>query len=655
MALNIYDKPKSSLLTPKSTILPKTPTPTVTSPTTNTSTPVPTISPVVITSKNATDDLNKIKSTVSEVNTGLQTQAQKLAQEKAKADADAKLKADADAKLKLEADKIAADKAAADAKNKALGGSTVAVPTDPTFVGQINHHPDAIKSVVTNPDGTRTVYYQDGTQQNVAKDPNAPRTLDSAEKQLEDTSLKFEAEGKRVSDLITNIQNGSVPLSAGEQAQVDGLKQQFMRLIEEQKLTNIGAQGTANIRGYQTGAGEYDPTFQTKTIGSIITAGINKVGDLNIKMASSIAELTQGFRDNNIKNIKAAWDVYSEAAKERTDTLKETIQNTQKAIEEARKAKAESEKAYYEQVEKPITEIAKEAAKNGATPEQLAEIQNAATVGDAVVAAGELLEEGTGIVAEYLYYKKEARKAGQVPASFEAYQNADANRKKSIARAGASGGGSGGGIYDQLDYRTANAVIAQGNSFGTSDIVKKYNNIVAASNLIRGVDPNTKNPAEHQAVIYNFAKALDPDSVVREGEYATVKKYSQSLVDKYGGEIRQAISGTGFLSPAAIKAIQTATDNRIKAYEPQYKNLRNETARRINSIAGKDVADTVLLDYDQGYSGNVGSGLIQNETQAKEKVIAVSKANPKAAAAIAPLLSQYSYSDIMQALPELFK
>jgi len=36
---------------------------------------------------------------------------------------------------------------------------------------------------------------------------------------------------------------------------------------------------------------------------------------------------------------------------------------------------------------------------------------------------------------------------------------------------GGGNNGANGGIYDLLDYRTANAVIAQGNSFGTSDIV----------------------------------------------------------------------------------------------------------------------------------------------------------------------------------------
>lgn len=169
-------------------------------------------------------------------------------------------------------------------------------------------------------------------------------------------------------------------------------------------------------------------------------------------------------------------------------------------------------------------------------------------------------------------------------------------------KATTTGTGSGlGGIYDQLDYRTANAVISQGDKFGASDVVKKYNNIIAASNLIAGVDPNSKNPAEHQAVVYNFAKALDPDSVVREGEYNTVKKYSQSLFNKYRGEITQALAGTGFLSAKAIADIQGATKNRIDAYTPQYANLRKETANRINTIAGKNVADMVLLDYEAGY------------------------------------------------------
>ncbi len=172
-------------------------------------------------------------------------------------------------------------------------------------------------------------------------------------------------------------------------------------------------------------------------------------------------------------------------------------------------------------------------------------------------------------------------------------------------------GESGGGIYGQLDYRTANAVIAQGNQFSGSPVVKKYNELVSAANLINGVDPNTKNPADHQAIVYNFAKALDPESVVREGEYATIKKYSQGLLSKYKGEINQAVKGSGFLSPQAIADIQAATKNRVDSYTPQYTNVRTQTAARINSIAGQDVADTVLLDFEGGYQDPASLGVDQ--------------------------------------------
>lgn len=190
---------------------------------------------------------------------------------------------------------------------------------------------------------------------------------------------------------------------------------------------------------------------------------------------------------------------------------------------------------------------------------------------------------------------------------------------------GGSGGGSGGGggvsggtlegLYSMLGKTTANAVIAQADKFGNNPIVQKYNDFIGVANVILGVDPNTQNPADHQAVIYNFAKALDPDSVVREGEYATIQKYSQAIGKKYGGQIKQAISGKGFLSPEAIKSMQTSTKNRVQAYSPQYNNLKSQTATRINRIAGQEgIADIVLLDYETGLATPTDSTTTQPTT-----------------------------------------
>lgn len=164
------------------------------------------------------------------------------------------------------------------------------------------------------------------------------------EAEKEALSKKRLADAQAVSDKILGIQNGSVPLTPGQNAQIEGLKQQFQQLISDQEIINTGASGTANIRGYQQGAGEYDPNFQQNIIGSIVTAGANKVASLNTKMASAVAALTQSFQDNNIANIKQAYDILEKAQEERQTEIEKTVERVQAQIKEANK-KQEEKKA----------------------------------------------------------------------------------------------------------------------------------------------------------------------------------------------------------------------------------------------------------------------------------------------------------------------
>lgn len=159
-----------------------------------------------------------------------------------------------------------------------------------------------------------------------------------------------------------------------------------------------------------------------------------------------------------------------------------------------------------------------------------------------------------------------------------------------------------GGIYDVLDFRTANAVISQADKFASSDIVKKFNALQDARNSIAGIDAATTNPADHQAIVYYFAKALDPESVVREGEYETIKKYAQNITSRYKGEIQNAINGTGFLSQDAISNIKQTIENRYTSSQTQYNNKASEAARIIDTIAGKPVSNMVLTNFSQGAS-----------------------------------------------------
>lgn len=99
---------------------------------------------------------------------------------------------------------------------------------------------------------------------------------------------------------------------------------------------------------------------------------------------------------------------------------------------------------------------------------------------------------------------------------------------------------------------------------------------------------------DNQALIYAFAKAMDPTSVVREGEYATVQKYSQTWSEKLGMNINRILDGQEFLSEEARKRIIATVKWNYDANISQYENYRQTYAKRIDGTAGKSIWNDVL-------------------------------------------------------------
>lgn len=300
----------------------------------------PPITPTVMTSKPATDHIqNVIQPGYQDALRGINDQALKIkAQLDQNAAQEAQDKATSDAKAS--ADTEAARKASETA------AKTAAVSGTPLQAVNKNGKTLTVVSDVPYGNGQRKVTYNDGTTDVVDQVQNddgsvsyAPNqdysSLQNAQSDRAAADADYQAKAAAVSRTITNIQNGTVPLTAGEQAQVSALQASYGQLIEQQKLQNTGATGLANIRGYQTGSGEYDPSFQVATIGSIVTAGLNKVADLNTKMAGAVADLTQSFHTNDISAVKDSWDAYVKAATERTNYLDKTITEAQAAIKDA--------------------------------------------------------------------------------------------------------------------------------------------------------------------------------------------------------------------------------------------------------------------------------------------------------------------------------
>ena len=147
-----------------------------------------------------------------------------------------------------------------------------------------------------------------------------------------------------------------------------------------------------------------------------------------------------------------------------------------------------------------------------------------------------------------------------------------------------------------------------GNNFKTESVVKKAQTMAEAVDFVKSLDMETKNPSDDQALIYAFAKVMDPESVVREGEYATVMKYSQSWADKYGFDIKRIFSNTVFLTPEARKNMKTTIESRFDPVRKQYNNLRKSYVNRLNKVTGGTDGEDYLNDYGAAFPEPTASG-----------------------------------------------
>jgi len=173
---------------------------------------------------------------------------------------------------------------------------------------------------------------------------------------------------------------------------------------------------------------------------------------------------------------------------------------------------------------------------------------------------------GTGAIGEYNFAK-----ANGYTGSFSQYQNEDANRK--LKATGVSA----------LTANQVNQTVNQiAGAFDNEPVVKNYNVIAEGKAMVDSLPLSTKNPADDQALIYGLAKALDPNSVVREGEYATAQKYAQSWIKSFGKSVSQALSGTGFLSEEARKNIKDTINSKYESSKKNYDNVSKEYQRQID-------------------------------------------------------------------------
>lgn len=161
--------------------------------------------------------------------------------------------------------------------------------------------------------------------------------------------------------------------------------------------------------------------------------------------------------------------------------------------------------------------------------------------------------------------------------------------------------------------RRANQLADQ---FTAHPIVKRATTMAEGWSFAQAIEDATTNPTDDIGLIYAFAKLMDPESVVREGEYATVQKYAQSWAQQFGFSAARVFSNTKFLSTDAVTKLKSTIEKRYQAGRKSYDNLRANYVTQINRVTGADDGEERLIDYAGAFPAS--SGLPSGKIRARD-------------------------------------
>lgn len=156
-------------------------------------------------------------------------------------------------------------------------------------------------------------------------------------------------DGQSIIQSFNQAVNGTYPLTASQQAQIQSIKDAYAGLIRDQGVANANFTGgmtvAQNLYGMGntiTGMGEIKAT---------VDQGIAKIADLNSKMNSAVAQMQSAFESDNLARLKAGFDAYNTLATERQNEIDKQLKVAADA-KQAAQDEADKQRAYELDVKK---------------------------------------------------------------------------------------------------------------------------------------------------------------------------------------------------------------------------------------------------------------------------------------------------------------
>lgn len=158
--------------------------------------------------------------------------------------------------------------------------------------------------------------------------------------------------------------------------------------------------------------------------------------------------------------------------------------------------------------------------------------------------------------------------------SYVQYQNEDANRKASIAKAGVGSSG-----LSTREYTALNQITTR---FQADPIINQALRGSTAAAIADQVIANPSSATNQLKSLYILVKNLDPDSAVREGELALANQ-TQSYLQQWGNTLARINDGR-VISPSAAVALATATKELMTAWNATAQSRQQQYTSQANAL-----------------------------------------------------------------------
>lgn len=410
--------------------------------------------------------------------------------------------------------------------------------------------------------------------------------------------------------------------------QLAGITAQFDLRAKDMSRAQASQGAATNAALMRSGASRYAPANAAGIMGAQQRGFIRELSSLDLEEAQAKNEALAAQEDNNYKLLGAKLDTLKEKRAEKLDVVNKMYDSM---VDEKK------------QTQKDITDLLKDAAKNGAPQEITNAIASSQSVGEAMQAAGDYLQTATGTPGEYLYYKRDAIAHGQVPMSYNEYADMDANRKRSIVNMNAGG----------LTTREQQTYLTITNKYQADPIINAAIKAGQVKQVADAVIADPNNTSNQLASLYLFVKNLDPDSAVREGELGLAQA-TQSYTQKFNTQLTRLSKGQ-VISPQAAKELAIATKALVATWEATAEKktrLYRSQAKNASPNVG-DSFDGYINDYTES---NLPEKAIEDEKAAQQEVIDYGHQHPELQETISNLVGDvnpdtgqpYSWADIKQ-------